>query len=303
MDDLDGLLLRMKEHSTRSIMGRSVKRLGENVFYVDGSPTTRTGAVRALSTFTHADHRGSRGSKTKALGNAKLYYEIRSSDVGKSLLRAFGRSWPVVDFIGIVMRQDVGKRVYESGGVLQFESNEQRDRRLGISGRTSAKFGAYYEIRPSDVNKALIHAFGRSWSVTGFIGRIMKQDVGKRVYESDGVLQVENNEQRDRRLGISGRTSAKFGAFNKREVKIDPIERATLMRLRDAKSNDDRKVFIPTAEALQKKGLVTPKVDLIAQTKALGRGSMEAIEQRWKMKSLVLCEITQAGRDWLAFHK
>jgi hypothetical protein len=32
------------------------------------------------------------------------------------------------------------------------------------------------------------------------IGRVLKTDIGKRVYRVNGILQVENNEQRDRRL-------------------------------------------------------------------------------------------------------
>lgn len=156
MDDLDGRLMRMKEQSTISLMGRRVKRLGRDVFFVDGAPTTRLGAVRALSSFTHADHRRSGGSKTMAFdprtgargassfGNARPYYVIRSTDVGKALIRAFGRSWSTASFIGRIMRQDVGKLVYESDGVLQVENNEQRDRRVGGAGRTSARsFGSH----------------------------------------------------------------------------------------------------------------------------------------------------------------
>lgn len=32
------------------------------------------------------------------------------------------------------------------------------------------------------------------------IGGIQKQDIGKQVYDNDGTIQVENNEQRDARL-------------------------------------------------------------------------------------------------------
>ncbi len=131
-------------HGTASEAARQGRFL-----FVDGAPTTRLGAVRALSTFTHADHRRSGGSKTMAFdprtgargassfGSARRYYVIRSTDVGKALIRAFGRSWPTANFIGRIMRQDVGKLVYESDGVLQVENNEQRGRRVGGAGRTS----------------------------------------------------------------------------------------------------------------------------------------------------------------------
>jgi len=40
----------------------------------------------------------------------------------------------------------------------------------------------FREITREDVGKALFPFNGRNYSVSGFIGRIMKQDVGKRVY-------------------------------------------------------------------------------------------------------------------------
>lgn len=58
----------------------------------------------------------------------------------------------------------------------------------------------YREIVEADVGKALFKAFDRTWAVTAFIGRIMKQDVGKRVYLRGGVLQVESDAQRSARL-------------------------------------------------------------------------------------------------------
>jgi len=54
---------------------------------------------------------------------------------------------------------------------------------------------SYYELQPEDVGKRSIHAFGESWSVVGFIGRILATDVGKRVYVKAGILSVENDEQ------------------------------------------------------------------------------------------------------------
>lgn len=40
----------------------------------------------------------------------------------------------------------------------------------------------------------------RTISLASAIGRPMAIDIGKRVYDNDGVIQVENNAQRDARL-------------------------------------------------------------------------------------------------------
>lgn len=67
--------------------------------------------------------------------DAYRFYTIRSSDVGRSSLQAFGRNWST-DFMGRVQDGDVGKRVYcvaESGsthGHLQVENDDQVNRRL-----------------------------------------------------------------------------------------------------------------------------------------------------------------------------
>lgn len=58
----------------------------------------------------------------------------------------------------------------------------------------------YYELTVADVGRATIRAFGRVWPTSGFIGRVLPGDVGKRVYQCGDILQVENNEQRDKRL-------------------------------------------------------------------------------------------------------
>ena len=54
----------------------------------------------------------------------------------------------------------------------------------------------YYELQQADVGKPFIHAFGRLWTVTDFLGRVFPSDVGKRVYLRSGILQVENAVQR-----------------------------------------------------------------------------------------------------------
>lgn len=63
----------------------------------------------------------------------------------------------------------------------------------------------YREIRDEDVNKHLFYAFGREWRVSEFMGRILPQDVGKRVHriklaKDDYILQVENDKQFAHRL-------------------------------------------------------------------------------------------------------
>lgn len=61
------------------------------------------------------------------------FYTIARSDVGQTLLRAFGRVWSVSDLMGMVLPIDVGKRVYLTDScVLQVENEEQfRVRRDG----------------------------------------------------------------------------------------------------------------------------------------------------------------------------
>jgi hypothetical protein len=62
----------------------------------------------------------------------------------------------------------------------------------------------FYTLKEHDVGKCTIHAFGKAWAVVNFIGRIYPDDVGKRVYEVNGILQVENDAQRKSRLeGVS----------------------------------------------------------------------------------------------------
>ena len=87
----------------------------------------------------------------------------------------------------------------------------------------------YREITQADVGKVLFPAFGRKWAVSEFIGRIMPQDVGKRVYKvAPDMVQVENNEQRARRTGSArspgherqGYTVFKRSKTNPRAIKV-----------------------------------------------------------------------------------
>lgn len=76
----------------------------------------------------------------------------------------------------------------------------------------------YYELRQSDVGKPIIDAFGEKWLVSSFIGRILPQDVGKRVYERGGILQVENDEHLMSRIGSKKKKAQE-------EVPEEPAER------------------------------------------------------------------------------
>lgn len=63
-------------------------------------------------------------------------------------------------------------------------------------------------VRKGGIRRAVCSRCGRGGefvSLLGAIGRVLPQDIGKRVYDTgDGVIQVENDEQRDRRLGKAG---------------------------------------------------------------------------------------------------
>lgn len=56
-----------------------------------------------------------------------------------------------------------------------------------------------HTIEQSDVGCSTIRVGGRVRLVTDFMGRILPGDVGKRIFEIDGILQVENDEQLRRR--------------------------------------------------------------------------------------------------------
>lgn len=64
----------------------------------------------------------------------------------------------------------------------------------------------FYTITNADVGQLVIQAFDWVWPVVDFMGRVLPTDVGKRVYLACGegyapFLQVENDDQRSRRLG------------------------------------------------------------------------------------------------------
>jgi len=66
-----------------------------------------------------------------------LFIELRSEDVGKRLLRAFGHTWCLTGVLDSVQDHDIGRRLYltpmEDGSwdILRAESDDQRTKRLG----------------------------------------------------------------------------------------------------------------------------------------------------------------------------
>lgn len=68
--------------------------------------------------------------------HGRLFYTLESTDIGNSLLEAFGRKWRVSDFLGRVLPSDVGKRVYRvltnagDSYILQVENDLQKAVRL-----------------------------------------------------------------------------------------------------------------------------------------------------------------------------
>jgi hypothetical protein len=72
--------------------------------------------------------------------------------------------------------------------------------RLEASAPRTLASAAYCEITEADIDKPLFTAFGRHWPVANFMGHINRNDIGKRVFLRDDVLQVESDGQRTERL-------------------------------------------------------------------------------------------------------
>lgn len=106
------------------------------------------------------------------------YYEIAPEDVGKPYLRLWGRMWPVQDFLGRVFKQDVGKRVYLRGGVLQVENPEQMAARLAHSEDEDSKetiaLGSRVKVKTGEHKGKL-----------GFVSRLVSGEEGARSYFVD----------------------------------------------------------------------------------------------------------------------
>ncbi len=68
----------------------------------------------------------------------------------------------------------------------------------------------FYTIQEGDVGNPTIRAFGKTWLVGDFLGKVFSDDVGKRVFEVEdncgcggmtgSILQVESTRQRNKRL-------------------------------------------------------------------------------------------------------
>lgn len=54
-------------------------------------------------------------------------------------------------------------------------------------------------IRETDVGESMLRRGGTSIYIADVIGPVQPCDVGKRVYSANGIIQVENDEQREKR--------------------------------------------------------------------------------------------------------
>lgn len=89
----------------------------------------------------------------------EAFYEIRPCDIGQDTIMAFDNQWSVVDWIGSIQAQDVGKRVFERGGaILQVENNEQRDARVSA-------WMATLPVKVLDLAGALAQARGNAEAI------------------------------------------------------------------------------------------------------------------------------------------
>lgn len=70
----------------------------------------------------------------------------------------------------------------------------------------------YYTITANDIGKTSFwfHGFQR---FTDVIGRVLPQDIGKRIYERNGVMQVENQEQFEKRIAAEMHDNAEREAI------------------------------------------------------------------------------------------
>jgi hypothetical protein len=73
------------------------------------------------------------------------YRIIGTFDVGRATIDAFGRKWPVVDFIGEIQPRDVGKRIYLRGDILQVENDEQLATRKAATAEQAGKLRTAFD--------------------------------------------------------------------------------------------------------------------------------------------------------------
>jgi hypothetical protein len=55
-------------------------------------------------------------------------------------------------------------------------------------------------LQEQDIGQSSIKVNGRHWYIASAIGRVLPDDVGKRVFVNNSVISVENDQQRDKRL-------------------------------------------------------------------------------------------------------
>ena len=60
---------------------------------------------------------------------ARCVYTVQEGDIGRRTLAIEGQLIDVGDVCGPMQPIDVGKRIFESGGVLQIENESQLNRR------------------------------------------------------------------------------------------------------------------------------------------------------------------------------
>lgn len=79
--------------------------------------------------------------------------------------------------------------------------------RQQVAGGMREMFGAraFYTLTAADVGRHTLRIFGRNVPASHFIGQVLPGDVGKRCYDVDGIVQVENEAQRAARVASSGR--------------------------------------------------------------------------------------------------
>lgn len=89
-----------------------------------------------------------------------------------------------------------------------YPTDEEAQKRWNKKGgrRVRGNPESSYTISRFDIGRPTIRAFGKVWLTQNFIGRILPRDVGKKVYLRGDILQVENDEQFNRRRAATGLT-------------------------------------------------------------------------------------------------
>ena len=111
-------------------------------------------------------------------------------------------SWSGAVRVSLYHNSDTGKDEYtvslspwRGKGVSRLIKNGN------VDGSPLRAVRSYYDITRDDVGALGFNAWGR-YRTFEFMGQVLPGDVGKRIYEhpKSGILQVENDEQRAKRL-------------------------------------------------------------------------------------------------------